>query len=480
MAGQAERTLRPEDEISHYRIVGPLGAGGMGEVYLAQDRTLERNVALKILPPELVRSEERVRRFVLEAKSASSLNHPNIVTIYEIGQDAVERAGRRADSEPVHYISMELVERQDAADADPRRQGRPAHAARLPGAGRRRPRQGARARASSTATSSRATSWSRADGFAKVLDFGLAKLTEKRRRDADIASAPRPAPPSATGAAASCSARSATCRPSRWRGKAVDHRSDIFSFGCILYEAATRRAPSRPSPASRRCTRSSTRSRSPIEEINPKVPAELRRLIRRCLAKSPDQRLQSMKDLAIELREIVDDYDALSASASSGQPRGRRSRSKAGRTWRRPALLRGRARAVVVLGLAVAGWWALSARRQAGAGAQAFQNMRMSTADEPRRRPRLRDLRRRPLPRVHGGAARARRACACDQVATGSDVEVAARAATPASRARLLARRELPLLPQPQAATPRATGRSSRSRRSAGPRRSGPSTSTRA
>src|SRR5690349_22437664 len=85
----AGRTLQPEDVVSHYRVVGPLGQGGMGEVYLAQDQTLERNVALKILPPELVRSEDRVRRFVREAKSASSLNHPNIVTIYEIGEDEV-------------------------------------------------------------------------------------------------------------------------------------------------------------------------------------------------------------------------------------------------------------------------------------------------------------------------------------------------------------------------------------------------------
>ena len=105
---QAERTLRPEDEISHYRIVSPLAKGGMGEVYLAQDRKLGRSVALKILPPDLVKNEDRVRRFGLEAQSASSLNHPNIVTIYEIGHDPVRSAGS-PDSDPVHYISMELV-----------------------------------------------------------------------------------------------------------------------------------------------------------------------------------------------------------------------------------------------------------------------------------------------------------------------------------------------------------------------------------
>ena len=103
MAGHAPKSLRPEDEISHYRIISALGAGGMGEVYLAQDQTLERNVALKILPPDLVRSEERVRRFVLEAKSASSLSHPNIVTIYEIGEGPVRSPGE-PPSDPVHFI----------------------------------------------------------------------------------------------------------------------------------------------------------------------------------------------------------------------------------------------------------------------------------------------------------------------------------------------------------------------------------------
>ena len=145
MAGQAERTLRPEDEIAHYRVVSPLGAGGMGEVYLAQDRTLERNVALKILPPDLVKSEDRVRRFELEAKSASQLSHPNIVTIYEIGQAGGALAGEpRLGPGALHLDGAR--ERQDARRAHPRGQGRPAHAARLPRPGRGGAREGARRR----------------------------------------------------------------------------------------------------------------------------------------------------------------------------------------------------------------------------------------------------------------------------------------------------------------------------------------------
>src|SRR5882672_3092630 len=109
----APRTLQPEDLIAHYRIVGPLGAGGMGEVYLAQDLTLERAVALKILPPELTKNEERVRRFIQEAKSASSLSHPHIVTIYEIGQAEVKTGeppeAETAGGAAIHFIAMELI-----------------------------------------------------------------------------------------------------------------------------------------------------------------------------------------------------------------------------------------------------------------------------------------------------------------------------------------------------------------------------------
>ncbi len=101
------QTLHPGDRISHYRVLGSLGSGGMGEVYLAHDETLERSVALKILPPHVVRNEERVRRFMTEAKAASSLSHPHIVVIHEIGQDRIRS---QQSSDPVHFISMELVQ----------------------------------------------------------------------------------------------------------------------------------------------------------------------------------------------------------------------------------------------------------------------------------------------------------------------------------------------------------------------------------
>src|SRR5437867_2196242 len=185
------RTLHPEDWISHYRIVGPLGAGGMGEVYLAQDRTLERSVALKILSPELVRSEERVRRFVQEAKSASSLNHPNIVTIYEIGQDSVRPGGidPYPGSGSVQFISMELISGKTlgAKIHDEKTDLRTLLGYLAPAA------EGV-AKAHTAGIVHRDLKPGNImvsdDGFAKVLDFGLAKLTERRGQEGDQSTAP--------------------------------------------------------------------------------------------------------------------------------------------------------------------------------------------------------------------------------------------------------------------------------------------------
>ncbi len=172
------KTLQPEDIIAQYRVVGPLGAGGMGEVYLAQDQTLERNVALKVLPPDLVRSEDRVRRFVQEAKSASSLNHPNIVTIYEIGSDKV-KSSSGSESGPLQFISMELVSGKTL--------GAKIHEEKTD----LRTLLGYLAQAAEGIAKAHAAGIVHRDlkpgnimvsddGFTKVLDFGLAKLTEKR------------------------------------------------------------------------------------------------------------------------------------------------------------------------------------------------------------------------------------------------------------------------------------------------------------
>jgi serine/threonine protein kinase/Tol biopolymer transport system component len=317
------RTLEPEDRLSHYRIVGPLGAGGMGEVYIAQDETLGRSVALKILPPGLVRNEERVRRFVTEAKSASSLNHPNIVTIYEIGHDEVKPArgsgggaGEASGAgEAVHFISMELVagttldEKIHHERADLRTLlGYLAQAAE----GVAKAHQAGIVHRDLKPGNIMVSK----DGFAKVLDFGLAKLTERGSiSDAERTSAPTEAV--ATGAGV-VMGTVGYMSPEQVQARTVDHRSDIFSLGCILYEAATRRRPFLGDSDVEVMHQIIKEKPPAVETLNPEVPGEVRRLIRRCLAKSPDQRFQSMKDLAIDLRELVEEWDTLSPSAPSG------------------------------------------------------------------------------------------------------------------------------------------------------------------
>ncbi len=385
------RTLEPEDRIARYRIVGPLGAGGMGEVYIARDETLDRSVALKILPPGLVRNDERVRRFVTEAKSASSLNHPNIVTIYEIGHDRVlaARPAGEADAgasapgtdgegaaEAVHYIAMELVvgetldqkihhEKTDlrtllgwiaqAAEGIAK-----AHAA---GIVHRDLKPG--------------NIMISKDGFAKVLDFGLAKLTERGVTDAERTSAPTQAV--ATGAGV-VMGTVGYMSPEQVQAKSVDHRSDIFSLGCILYEAATRRRPF-VADSDIEVMHLILKEKPPaIEEVNPEVPGEVRRLVRRCLAKSPDQRFQSMKDLAIELREAVEEWDTLSTSTPSGSTA---PGSGSGVVPRGRAVNLG-VIAAMVIGLAGAGFGAYallnrgSGAGAGGAAATTLQDLRMT------------------------------------------------------------------------------------------------------
>jgi len=347
------RTLQPEQRIAHYRAVGPLGAGGMGEVYLAQDLTLERNIALKVLPPELTRSAERVRRFVQEARSASSLNHPNIVTIHEIGEAPVRSgSGDEATGEPLQYIAMELVNgrtlaariHEDRADlrtligwlAQAADGIAKAHAAGI-------------VHRDLKPSNIMVTD----DGFAKVLDFGLAKLVERRGAAPGESTAPTQADDATSEGVILGTA--GYMSPEQVQGKPVDARSDIFSFGCILYEAATRKRPFAGESSVETLHRILHDKPAPIEDLAPGVPTELRRLVRRCLAKSPDQRLQSMKDLAIELREIAEEFETLSASASSGSSGAAMTAAAPGR-HRFGTVALGAAAVVTVAALVFGGW----------------------------------------------------------------------------------------------------------------------------
>jgi len=335
--------------VSHYEILSRIGAGGMGEVYEAHDRSLERSVALKILPPAVVENADRVRRFVQEAKSASGLSHPHIVTIYEIGESvatsppetSASGAPAATRSGPIHFIAMELIQGQTLKQK--------IHD------------QKAELKALLVWLAQVAEALSKAhaagivhrdlkpenimvtrDGYAKVLDFGLAKLTETMP-DGATALRGHTAPGAVVGTAGYMA-------PEQVQGLTVDHRADIFSFGCVLYEATTRQKPFAGASTVDVMHQILHDSPVPVNDLNPHAPSELRRMIRRCLAKDPEQRYQSMKDLAIELADLTEEFDVLagsssarSTSSSSGD------RLSAIPRWPSPGLRLGIAGAILVL-----------------------------------------------------------------------------------------------------------------------------------
>jgi serine/threonine protein kinase len=386
----------------------------MGEVYLAQDQSLERNVALKVLPPDLVRSEDRVRRFVQEAKSASSLNHPNIVTIYEIGNEKVTSSGG-SETGPLQFISMELVSGKSL--------GAKIHEEKTD----LRTLLGYLAQAAEGIAKAHAAGIVHRDlkpgnimvsddGFAKVLDFGLAKLTEKRLESASATAMTEIADLTSEGAVLGTVHYMS---PEQVQAKVVDHRSDIFSFGCLLYEAATRRRPFIAESNVETMHKILHEKPTPVEELNPQAPAELRRLIRRCLAKSPDQRLQSMKDLAIELREIVEEYETLSASATSATTTGKMPPIAARKSRRFSPLAAG----AILIGVLGVGYGIWSALRGGEPTSNPFENMRAVTQTS-RGDVNFSALSPdgRYLAYIAGSAGRS--TLRVRQVATGSDVEV--------------------------------------------------------
>jgi serine/threonine protein kinase/Tol biopolymer transport system component len=268
----------------------------MGEVYLAKDVKLDRHVALKILPAELAVSRERMVRFVQEAKAAAALNHPNVAHVYEIGEHnglnfiAMEFVEGKTLREKIHYEGTELKKLikylQQVAGGLAK-----AHAAGIVH----------RDLKPDNIMITR-------DGYAKILDFGLAKLVE----------IPTPGPDGGTISDAATVALEPHSIPGRLMGTVgymspeqaqgktgqIDHRSDIFSFGCMLFEAVTRHRPFQGESNVQSLYRIVYEAAPPIREFNPAAPADLQRIVRRCLAKDPDERYQSIQDVAIELKEL--------------------------------------------------------------------------------------------------------------------------------------------------------------------------------
>ena len=278
----------PGTRLGPYEILGPIGSGGMGDVYRARDPRLGREVAIKVLPAHLAQDPERRDRFEREARSVAALNHPHIVTIHSV-----------EELEGTHFLTMELVEGRTLADLIPKA-GLPA--ARLLDLAI--PIADAVAAAHQKGIIHRdlkpANVMVREDGWVKVLDFGLAKLRESLPESSDVTSMPTQA---ITGEGRIVGTV-AYMSPEQAEGKALDQRTDIFSLGVMLYEMATGDRPFK-GDTSVSLLSSIVKDTPPIvTSVRPDVPRDLAQIIRRTLAKDPERRYQSAKDVRNELEDL--------------------------------------------------------------------------------------------------------------------------------------------------------------------------------
>ena len=295
--------LLPGSHLGPYEIGTLLGAGGMGEVYRARDPRLDRAVAIKILPAELSADADYLHRFEREARSASALNHPNIVTIYELAHDG-----------STHYIAMELIEGQTlrqllAAGSLPIRKA--IEIAAQVAEGLAKAHEAGIAHRDLKPDNLMISS----DGFVKILDFGLAKVTARvaEQQETRELSGWHTQPGVLVGTVQYMS-------PEQASGAPFDFRSDQYSFGLVLYEMVTgKRAFARNSVAETLVAIIREQA-EPIAVQNPEAPAPLCWAIERCLAKDPDKRYVSTRDLARELAAIRDRFSERPARQAEPRP----------------------------------------------------------------------------------------------------------------------------------------------------------------
>ncbi len=286
------KELAANTTLAHYRIVSRLGAGGMGEVYLAQDTKLDRKVAIKFLHEEFSKDADKLGRFIQEAKAASALNHPNILTVYEIG-----------DVDGKNYIATELIDGQTLREHLSRKESLQLNTILKIGVQVSEALAAAHQAGIVHRDIKPENIMIRRDGYAKVLDFGLVKLTEKKNADdVSLEDATRAfintTPGLVMGTVSYMS-------PEQARGKETDARTDIWSLGVVLYEMLSGKVPFSGETVNHTIVSILEKELLLLEN----VPAELQRIVRKSMTKDVDMRYQSARDLLIDLKNLRRDLD---------------------------------------------------------------------------------------------------------------------------------------------------------------------------